>query len=370
MQDMSVFKRYFLSSGIFLISNIAFYYLFKQIIKSMDIFSERKAQMKKKSNNILLKFQEEFGVSGKELNLNEYERDIITEVVLNKDINTTFDMIGGLENIISELRETVILPFNYPELFVSSKILQGLPKGVLLYGPPGCGKTMIAKALAYHSNATFINMHISTLTDKWFGESNRLVAALFSLAKKLEPTIIFIDEIDSFLGKRQKMDHEATSMVKAEFMSFWDGFSTDENSRIVILGATNRPNDIDEAVLRRMSKRFFIPLPNAFQREKLLKLFLSDIKLAPDFDFNFLVLKTDGFSGSDIKELCRESVMSPVREFISLNIGFNKKNLDNMQVKDIGKQIRALETRDFDTYLHSYNEFRNNSDFYNSVDLD
>ncbi|KAG5518829.1 hypothetical protein PMAC_002359 [Pneumocystis sp. 'macacae'] len=324
----------------------------------MDIFSERRAQMKRKSNSILLKFQEEFGISGKELNLNEYERDIITEVVLNKDINTTFDMIGGLENIISELHETVILPLNYPELFVSSKILQGLPKGLLLYGPPGCGKTMIAKALAYHSNATFINMHISTLTDKWFGESNRLVAALFSLAKKLEPTIIFIDEIDSFLGKRQKMDHEVTSMIKAEFM------------RILILGATNRPNDIDEAILRRMPKRFFISLPDTFQRKKLLELFLSGIKLASNFDFDFLVSKTEGFSGSDIKELCRESVLFPVREFISLNIGFNKKDVDIIQLKDIKNQIRALETKDVVECLGSYSQFRNNSSFYNSMDLD
>ncbi|KAG4303775.1 hypothetical protein PORY_002827 [Pneumocystis oryctolagi] len=369
MKDSCVFGRYFISAGIFLVSNIAFYYLFKQIIKSMDIFSERKAQIKKKSNKILLKLEKEFGISKKELNLTEYEKDIITEVVLNEDINTTFDMIGGLENVISELHETVILPLNHPELFLSFKILQNLPKGVLLYGPPGCGKTMIAKALAYHSNATFINMHISTLTDKWFGESNRLVAALFSLAKKLEPTIIFIDEIDSFLGKRQKMDHEVTTMIKAEFMSCWDGFSTDENSRIVILGATNRPKDIDEAILRRMPKKFYIPFPDTSQREKLLKLFLSDVKLASDFDFDFLVSKTEGFSGSDIKELCRESVLFPIREFISLN-NFNKKDVNTVQLKNIQDKIRALEIKDFMAYLDSCNKFKNNSNFYDNIDLD
>ncbi|KAG4302240.1 hypothetical protein PCANB_001383 [Pneumocystis canis] len=229
---------------------------------------------------------------------------------------------------------------------------------------------MIVKALAYHSNAAFINIHISTLTDKWFGESNKLVAALFSLAKKLQPTIVFIDEIDSFLGKRQKMDHEVTSMIKAEFMSFWDGFSTDENSRIVIIGATNRPNDIDEAILRRMPKRFFVPLPNKLQREKILKLFLSDIKLAPEFDFDFLISKTEGFSGSDIKELCRESALFPVREFVLSNNGFNRKNFNVIHSKNIENQIRALETKDFTTYLNSYTHFKNNSNIYSNIDLD
>lgn len=230
----------------------------------------------------------------------------------------------------------------------------------------GCGKTLIVKALAYHSNATFINLHISTLTDKWFGESNKLVSALFSLAKKLEPTIIFIDEVDSFLGKRQKMEHEVMSMIKAEFMSMWDGFSTDENSRIIIIGATNRPNDIDEAILRRMPKRFYIPPPDASQREKVLKFFLSDVKLETGFNFDFLASKTQGFSVSDIKELCRESAMFPVREFIASNNSLNKKNID---MKDIKNQIRGLEINDFILCFDSCRRFKNDSSFYD-VGLD
>ncbi|EMR08148.1 hypothetical protein PNEG_03585 [Pneumocystis murina B123] len=361
MRDFSFSRRYFLSAGILLVSNVAFYYFFKWIIKSMDPFGEHKARIKEKSNKIILRFRKEYGLFDKKLDLNEYERVIMTEVVLNKDINITFDMICGLEDVISAFKETIILPLHYPELFVSSKILQGLSKGVLLYGPPGCGKTLIVKALAYHSNATFINLHISTLTDKWFGESNKLVAALFSLAKKLEPTIIFVDEVDSFLGKRQKMEHEVMSMIKAEFMSMWDGFSTDENSRVIIIGATNRPNDIDEAILRRMPKRFYIPPPDAFQREKVLKFFLSDVKLETGFSFDFLISKTEGFSVSDIKELCRESVMFPVREFIASNNNLNKKNID---VKDIKNQIRSLEINDFMLSFDSCRIFKNNSSFY------
>lgn len=126
--------------------------------------------------------------------------------------------IGGLEPIISSLRESVIYPLVYPHLFSSSSLL-GAPKGVLLFGPPGCGKTMLAKALAKESGATFINIAASVLTNKWYGESNKLVAGLFSLAQKTQPSIVFIDEIDSFLRERTKGDHEVTGMMKAEFMT-------------------------------------------------------------------------------------------------------------------------------------------------------
>jgi outer mitochondrial transmembrane helix translocase len=128
--------------------------------------------------------------------------------------------IGGLDPIISSLRESIIFPLVYPSLFTGSSSLLSAPKGVLLYGPPGCGKTMLAKALAKESGATFINIAVSVLTTKWYGESNKLVAGLFGLARKMQPSIIFIDEIDSFLRERGRSDHEATAMIKAEFMTY------------------------------------------------------------------------------------------------------------------------------------------------------
>lgn len=127
--------------------------------------------------------------------------------------------IGGLDSIVSSLRESIIYPLVFPTLFTTSSTLLGAPKGVLLYGPPGCGKTMLAKALAKESGATFINIAVSALANKWYGESNKLVAGLFSLARKVQPSIIFIDEIDSFLKERTRGDHEATGMMKAEFMT-------------------------------------------------------------------------------------------------------------------------------------------------------
>ncbi|KAH9970752.1 P-loop containing nucleoside triphosphate hydrolase protein [Lactifluus volemus] len=249
------------------------------------------------------------------LKLDEYEKRIASEVVHPDDIDVTFSEIGGLEDIISSLQETVIIPLLYPALFRSSSSLLAAPKGVLLYGPPGCGKTMLAKALAKESGATFINIAASVLTNKWFGESNKLVAGLFSLARKTQPSIIFIDEIDSFLRERSKGDHEVTAMMKAEFMTLWDGLLSGSD-RILVLGATNRIQDIDSAFLRRMPSQFTLPLPDAAQREKILSLMLRDVPLSPNFPMRLLAEYSKGKSGSDLKELCRNAAMLPVRELV------------------------------------------------------
>ncbi|CAA7261543.1 unnamed protein product [Cyclocybe aegerita] len=278
-----------------------------------------------------------------ELKLDEYERKVANEVIHPDDIPVTFKDIGGLDPIISSLRESVIYPLLYPNLFTSSSSLIGAPKGVLLFGPPGCGKTMLAKALAKESGATFINIAASVLTNKWYGESNKLVAGLFSLARKAQPAIIFIDEIDSFLRERTKGDHEVTGMMKAEFMTLWDGL-TSGTDRILVLGATNRPNDIDSAILRRMPKRFGIGLPDLEQRTKILTLMLKGTKLSPDFSISNLASHTDGLSGSDLRELCRNAAMVPVREFMR-STSDNHDLLMKGQLE--GFDIRPLTLDDF-----------------------
>uniref|UniRef100_A0A8B9K4U6 ATPase family AAA domain containing 1a n=1 Tax=Astyanax mexicanus TaxID=7994 RepID=A0A8B9K4U6_ASTMX len=136
-------------------------------------------------------------------------------------------------------------------------------------------RTLIAKATAKASGCRFINLQASTLTDKWYGESQKLTAAVFSLAVKLQPCIIFIDEIDSFLRNRSSLDHEATAMMKAQFMSLWDGLETGECTQVMVMGATNRPQDVDPAILRRMPTTFHVGLPNATQRQEILRLILS-----------------------------------------------------------------------------------------------
>ena len=234
-----------------------------------------------------------------------------------------------------------------PELYARSSSLLSAPSGVLLYGPPGCGKTMLAKALAHESGATFINLHISTLTEKWYGDSNKLVNAVFSLARKLQPSIVFIDEIDAVLGTRRSGEHEASGMVKAEFMTHWDGLTSANTSgepqRILLLGATNRIQDIDEAILRRMPKKFAVSLPSAPQRLRILGLILKDTMVDKDnFDLEYLVRVTAGMSGSDIKEACRDAAMVPVREFI------RQKKAIGAQMDTVNpKEVRGLRTADF-----------------------
>ncbi|KAH9018127.1 P-loop containing nucleoside triphosphate hydrolase protein [Lactarius hengduanensis] len=276
------------------------------------------------------------------LGLNEYEKRIASRIIHPDDIKIRLADIGGLEDIISSLRESVIISLLRHGLFRSPSALLTAPKGILLHGPPGCGKTMLAKALAKESGATFINITPSALTNKWFGESNQLVAGLFSLARKMQPSIIFIDEIDSLLRERSEHDHEVTAMMKAEFMTLWDGLLSGSD-RITILGATNRIEDIDPAFLRRMPKQFLLTLPDAAQREKILTLLLRDVPLAPRFPMWVLVEHSRGMSGSDLKELCRNAATSPIRELVRQNGGVDL--LARSQGE--GLELRPLNIKDF-----------------------
>ncbi|KNZ73308.1 Protein MSP1 [Termitomyces sp. J132] len=320
--------------ALFVSSQVALYYTVRWVLDGLN--PEKKQNVNAKQLEALKR------LGHSSLKLDEYERTVANEVIHPDDINIRFSDIGGLDPIISSLRESIIYPLLYPNLFSTSSLL-GAPKGVLLFGPPGCGKTMLAKALAKESGATFINIAASVLTNKWYGESNKLVAGLFSLARKTQPSIIFIDEIDSFLRERTKGDHEVTGMMKAEFMTLWDGLLS-ASDRILVLGATNRPNDIDSAILRRMPKRFAIQLPDYDQRLKILTLMLKDTKMSPNLFMGALAAQSEGFSGSDLKELCRNAAMVPVREYLR-NASQHPELFERGQAE--GFDLRPLALEDF-----------------------
>ncbi|KAI9879143.1 MAG: hypothetical protein M1830_009402 [Pleopsidium flavum] len=341
---------------------VSAYFLVRYVISRLDLDPEadRKEEVRKKSAAILRRLDgpilgeegiPEDGDSRRprkeDLVLSQYEQAIAMEVIAPEDIPISFEDIGGLTEIIEELKESVIYPLTMPHLYSRSSSLLSAPSGVLLYGPPGCGKTMLAKALAHESGATFINLHISTLTEKWYGDSNKMVNAVFSLARKLQPSIVFIDEIDAVLGTRRSGEHEASGMVKAEFMTHWDGLTSANTSgrpeRILVLGATNRIQDIDEAILRRMPKKFPVSLPSALQRLRILGLVLRDTKIdKKHFDLEYLVRVMAGMSGSDIKEACRDAAMGPVREFIRVKRKSGQR-MDALNPDD----VRGLRTEDF-----------------------
>ncbi|CAK8675877.1 outer mitochondrial transmembrane helix translocase-like [Clavelina lepadiformis] len=299
----------------FTASAAAAYFLYKYVDKLLAIVDPTKKQKKiaeEKAQNLLKRLGKK---DVKDLHLTEYELNIASQLIIPSDIYVSWQHIGGLTAIIEQIKETVILPFHRRDIFKQCKLFLP-PKGILLYGPPGCGKTMIAKATAKEAGCAFINIEVQQLTDKWYGESQKLAAAVFSLARKLQPSIIFIDEIDVFLQMRSDRDHEVTAMMKATFMSLWDGIVSDNNSQIMVMGATNRPQQIDQAILRRMPIRLNVPMPDSQQRVNILAIVLGVEQLKDDVDLTELAESLSGFSGSDIREMCRHASVARVHEFI------------------------------------------------------
>ncbi|KAH8353327.1 hypothetical protein KR084_010260 [Drosophila pseudotakahashii] len=267
------------------------------------------------SNFLSCRLAEKDGFKLNAQEFNDYELMIASHLVVPADITVSWSDIAGLDTVIQELRESVVLPVQHKDLFKRSKLWQA-PKGVLLHGPPGCGKTLIAKATAKEAGMRFINLDVAILTDKWYGESQKLTSAVFSLAAKIEPCIIFIDEIDSFLRSRNLNDHEATAMMKTQFMMLWDGLSTNSKSTVIVMGATNRPQDLDKAIVRRMPAQFHIGLPSETQRHDILKLILQSEEISEDVDLNRLSKLTNNFSGSDLREMCRNASVYRMRQLI------------------------------------------------------
>ncbi|CAA2969820.1 nuclear valosin-containing -like [Olea europaea subsp. europaea] len=266
---------------------------------------------------------------------NEFEKRIRPEVIPANEIGVTFADIGSLDEIKESLQELVMLPLRRPDLF-NGGLLKPC-KGILLFGPPGTGKTMLAKAIANEAGASFINVSMSTITSKWFGEDEKNVRALFTLAAKVAPTIIFVDEVDSMLGQRTKAgEHEAMRKIKNEFMTHWDGLLTKPGERILVLAATNRPFDLDEAIIRRFERRVMVGLPTVESREMILRTLLCKEKVE-GLDFKELATMTEGYSGSDLKNLCVTAAYRPVRELIQQE---RQKDMEKKQKDEEGQSSR------------------------------
>ena len=229
--------------------------------------------------------------------------------------NTTFSDIGGMEEEILSIRQAIELPLNKPEAFEQMGLTP--PKGVLLTGPPGTGKTMLAKAIANSTSATFLGLVGSELAQKYIGEGGRLVRELFDLAKEKAPAIIFIDEIDSIGSKRLDSSTSGDREVQRTLMqllSEMDGFESTQNVKII--AATNRPELLDKALLRpgRFDRIIEIGLPDSTARNKILKILTQNMPLNTSVNLKQIANKTDGFSGAELKALVMEAGMKAISE--------------------------------------------------------
>lgn len=191
---------------------------------------------------------------------------------------------------------------------------------------------MIGKAIAHQSGATFFSISASSLMSKWIGEGEKTVRTLFAVAAYRQPSVVFIDEVDSLLCQRSTDENEASRRIKTEFMVQLDGASTNLDARVVIIGATNRPEELDEAVRRRFVKRLYIPLPDDLSRRELFKTLVKEVcHDLTSQDIEELTMKTDGYSGADIRNLCTEAAMGPIRQLAQRSRG----NLNNITAEDV-----------------------------------
>ncbi|KAJ7322707.1 hypothetical protein JRQ81_018994 [Phrynocephalus forsythii] len=244
------------------------------------------------------------------------------ELVMNEIIDhgppVNWDDIAGVEFAKATIREIVVWPMLRPDIFTG---LRGPPKGILLFGPPGTGKTLIGKCIASQSGATFFSISASSLTSKWVGEGEKMVRALFAVARCQQPAVIFIDEIDSLLSQRGDGEHESSRRIKTEFLVQLDGATTSSEDRILVVGATNRPQEIDEAARRRLVKRLYIPLPDASARRQIVSRLMSKEHCSlTEEEVDMIVQKSEGFSGADMTQLCREASLGPIRSLQSVDI--------------------------------------------------
>ncbi|PAA52126.1 hypothetical protein BOX15_Mlig027903g2, partial [Macrostomum lignano] len=267
------------------------------------------------------------------------ERDII-----NNNPNVRFDDIAELDEAKRLLHEAVVLPTLIPNFFTG---IRRPWKGVLMYGPPGTGKTTLAKAVATECSTTFFCVTSSVLVSKWRGDSEKLVRLLFEMARFYAPSTIFIDEIDALCSKRGGHDEgESSRRVKSEFLTQIDGITSgadyDPTKSVMVLGATNYPWDLDEALKRRLEKRVYIPLPSESGRMQMLNLCLKGVPLDDDVDLSAIAAKLEGYSGSDIASVCRDASMESMRKAI--------RGLTPDQIKQLGSELKGLKTSqaDFD----------------------
>ncbi|RLV90497.1 Vacuolar protein sorting-associated protein 4 [Spathaspora sp. JA1] len=238
-------------------------------------------------------------------------RGALAGAILSETPNVSWSDIAGLDGAKEALKEAVILPVKFPQLFVGNR---KPTSGILLFGPPGTGKSYLAKAVATEANSTFFSVSSSDLVSKWMGESERLVKQLFTMARENKPSIIFIDEVDALCGPRGEGESEASRRIKTELLVQMNGVGNDSQG-VLVLGATNIPWQLDAAVRRRFERRIYIPLPDVEARTRMFEINIGEVPCeCTPHDLRTLAEMTDGYSGHDVAVCVRDALMQPIRK--------------------------------------------------------
>lgn len=259
---------------------------------------------------------------------------ISTETAVDRKVRVTYEEVGGLRNEIKSMREIVELPLRHPELFLRLGV--EAHSGVLLYGPPGCGKTLIAKVLASESEANMFSINGPEIMNKYYGETEARLRDIFKEAKDNSPSIIFIDEIDAIAPKREEAYGDVEKRVVAQLLALMDGLN--DRGNVIVLGATNRPDSVDPALRRpgRFDREFEISVPNEDGRLEILQIHTRGMPISDDIDLKDLASELHGYTGADIKSLCREAAMKSIRRYLpEIDLETEKIPSDVLQAMEI-----------------------------------
>jgi len=263
------------------------------------------------------------------------ELSISTETTIDRKVRVTYEEVGGLKEKTKAMREIVELPLRHPELFARLGVEPH--SGILLYGPPGCGKTLLAKVLASESEANMFPINGPEIMNKYYGETEAKLRDIFKEAKDKSPSIIFIDEIDAIAPKREEAYGDVEKRVVAQLLALMDGLT--DRGNVIVLGATNRPDSVDPALRRpgRFDREFEITVPNEDERYEILQIHTRGMPINEDIDLKDLSSELHGYTGADIKSLCREAAMKSIRRYLpEIDLETEKISsevLQSMQIK-------------------------------------
>jgi SpoVK/Ycf46/Vps4 family AAA+-type ATPase len=257
------------------------------------------------------------------------------ELIVTEKPHVKWEEVVGLETAKKAVKEAIVYPVQRPDLFPL-----GWPRGILLFGPPGCGKTLLAAAVATEIDANFYSIDAASIMSKWLGEAEQNVAKLFGSARKSsgdgKPAIVFVDELDSLMGSHSN-EVGGEIRVKNQFLKEMDGIMDKGKAlHVYVIGATNKPWDLDWAFIRRFQKRILVPLPDHDTRLNMLKYYTGNLQITHDVDLHELARLSEGFSGSDIRDVCQSAQLSLIGEFF-----------ESGKANDRAAKPRALKMSDF-----------------------